>query len=65
MYKLNIYLNDSQYSKLCIMAKEENYSEPEEYANETFYKLLLTKWLKYKSNELETMMNDPNIDWED
>ena len=64
MEKLNLYLNDSQYEKLCILAKEENY-EPEEYANEKFYNLLLAKWLKHQSNEIDILLNDPNVDWSD
>lgn len=64
MEKLNLYLNDSQYEKLCILAEEENY-EPEEYANEKFYTLLLAKWLKHQSEEIDKLMNDPNVDWTD
>lgn len=64
MEKLNLYLNDSQYEKLCILAEEENY-EPEEYANEKFYTLLLTKWLKHQSEEAEKILNDPSVDWEE
>ena len=65
MEKLNLYLNDSQYEKLCILAKEENYETEEEYANERFYDLLLAKWLKHASNEIDDLFNNPNTDWED
>lgn len=64
MEKLNLYLNDSQYEKLCILA-EECGEEAEEYANERFYDLLLAKWLKYSSNEIDKILNDPNTNWED
>ena len=64
MEKLSLYLNDSQYEKLCILAKEENY-EPEEYANEKFYTFLLANWCKYQSKEFEKIKNDPNYDWSD
>ena len=64
MKKLDLYLNESQYEKLCILAEEEN-CEPEEYANETFYTLLLTKWLKHQSEEIDKLLNDPNVDWTD
>jgi hypothetical protein len=65
MEKLNLYLNDSQYEKLCILAKEENYETEEEYANEIFYTLLLTKWLKHQSKEAERILNDPTTGWEE
>ena len=65
MEKLNLYLNDSQYEKLCILAKEENYETAEEYANEIFYTLLLTKWLKHQSIEAEKILNDPTTEWEE
>ena len=64
MEKLNLYLNDSQYEKLCILAEEEDYA-PEEYANEKFYDLLLAKWLKYKSDGIEELFNNPSVDWEE
>lgn len=64
MEKLNLYLNDSQYEKLCILA-EECGEEPEEYANERFYTLLLSKWLKHTSDEIEEIFNNPNTDWEE
>lgn len=64
MYKLNLYLNDSQYEKLCILAEEAG-EEPEEYINERAYLMLLIKWCKYKSIKLEELLNDPNIDWKD
>ena len=65
MEKLNLYLNDSQYEKLCILAKEENYETEEEYANEIFYTLLLTKWLKHQSIKAEKILNDPTTEWEE
>lgn len=64
MEKLNLYLNDSQYEKLCILA-EEHGEEPEEYANERFYDILLAKWLKHVSDEIDDIFNNPNTDWED
>lgn len=64
MEKLNLYLNDSQYEKLCILAKEYG-EEPEEYANERFYDLLLAKWLKHASAEIDDIFNNPNTDWEE
>ena len=64
MEKINIYLNDSQYEKLCILAEKEGF-EPEEYANEKFYSLLLMYWCKHQSEEFEKIKNDPNYDWED
>ncbi len=64
MEKLNLYLNDNQYSKLCILAEEYG-EEPEEYANERFYDLLLTKWLKRQSEEIDKIIKDPNTNWED
>lgn len=64
MEKLNLYLNDSQYEKLCILA-EENNCEPEEYSNESYYDLLLAQWLKRQSKEAERILNDPNTDWEE
>lgn len=64
MEKLNLYLNDSQYEKLCILAEERG-EEPEEYANESYYDLLLAQWLKRQSNEAERILNDPNTDWEE
>ena len=64
MEKLNLYLNDSQYEKLCVLAEEENY-EPEEYANEIFYTLLLKKWCKHIYEEADKILNDPNTDWEE
>lgn len=64
MEKLNLYLNDSQYEKLCILAEERG-EEPEEYANERFYTLLLSKWLKHTSDEIEEIFNNPNTDWEE
>lgn len=64
MEKLNLYLNDSQYEKLCVLAKEENY-EPEEYANEKFYTLLLANWCKHINEEVDKILNDPNTDWEE
>lgn len=64
MEKLNLYLNDSQYEKLCILAEEEGY-EAEEYANEKFYNLLLAKWLKHQSEEIDRIIADPNTDWEE
>ena len=65
MEKLNLYLNDSQYEKLCILAKEENYETEEEYENEKFYTLLLKEWLKHQSEEVDKLLNDPNVNWED
>ena len=62
--KLNLYLNESQYEKLCILA-EECGEEVEEYANERFYDLLLAKWLKYKSDGIEDLFNNPSVDWEE
>ena len=64
MEKLNLYLNDNQYRKLCILAEEYG-EEPEEYANERFYDLLLAKWLKRQSKEIDKIINDPNTDWEE
>lgn len=64
MEKLNLYLNDSQYEKLCILA-EECGEEAEEYANERFYDLLLAKWLKHTSEEIDKILIDPNTNWED
>ena len=64
MEKLNLYLNDDQYARLCILAKEVN-AEPEEYANNEFYDLIILKWLKHKERELEKVLNDPGVDWED
>lgn len=64
MEKLNLYLNDSQYEKLCILADERG-EEPEEYANERFYDLLLAQWLKRQNEEIEKILNDPNTDWEE
>lgn len=64
MEKLNLYLNDSQYEKLCILA-EECGEEAEEYANERFYDLLLAKWLKHASEEIDKILIDPNTNWED
>lgn len=34
--KLNLYLNEKQYRKLCLVAESENTS-PEEIANKTVY----------------------------
>ena len=65
MKKLNLYLNEDQYRKLCILAKEENYNTEEEYANEIFYTLLMLKWLRRQSKEAERILNDPNTDWEE
>ena len=65
MKKLNLYLNESQYEKLCILAEEEQYETPEEYANEKFYTLLLTKWLKHQSEEIDKIMADPTVNWEE
>lgn len=62
--KLNLYLNESQYEKLCILADEENYA-PEEYANEKFYTLLLANWLKHQSKEIDKIMDDPNVNWDE
>ena len=64
MEKINLYLNDSQYEKLCILAKERG-EEPEEYANERFYDLLLAKWLKHQSKEIDKLFKGPNTNWED
>lgn len=64
MEKLDLYLNDNQYSKLCILAREAN-EEPEEYANNEFYKILFLRWLKYKEKDIEKALNDPDFDWED
>jgi len=64
MEKINLYLNDSQYEKLCILAEKENYA-PEEYANEKFYTLLLTKWLEHQSEEIDKLLNDPTVNWEE
>ena len=64
MEKLNLYLNDSQYEKLCVLA-EECGQEAEEYANEKFYTLLLKEWLKHASDEIDSILNNPNTDWEE
>ena len=64
MEELNLYLNDDQYEKLCILAEESN-MEVEEYANEVFYDHILVKWLKRQRIEVEKIINDPNTDWEE
>ncbi len=64
MKKLNLYLNDNQYDKLCILAEEYG-EEPEEYANERFYDLLLAKWLGYKAEGIDKVLSDPDTDWEE
>ena len=64
MEKLDLYLNQSQYEKLCILAKERN-MEVEEFANEQFYTLLLNLWLKHQAEEARRILDDPNTDWEE
>lgn len=64
MEKLNLYLNNSQYEKLCILAEEFNCA-PEEYANELFYNLLLMRWIKRQGEEADKILNNPNTDWEE
>lgn len=64
MKKLNLYLNEDQYERLSILAREKG-EEVEEYANERFYDLLIQKWCERRAIDIERMFNDPETDWED